>query len=532
MPTEEVVLQLAAEASLSAAQVNRWFSRRALLKDTVVGQLPRAGRVAAAAEAEVGSAGVPSCAASDSRLQDLAPLADFGLDVEEEPRVGKTRADGASALGSWRKRLQKDRELVPSSDELVDGEDDAEGIADEEEDEAEEEHGAGDADEDIDAIARRVRLLGDPAGAPGSRDVQAGPSSSDSPRARVAERAVVTEDMRSSSDMVDWDMLTPQALHVVQQALKPRKQEYLVLENRPVGGSKEKVHEGPWFSGNAALGWAAVPDTEEMPRMADGTMMEWSNINTKLPSQEGYLPVDVDPPSEPALLVTSWDDMPRPPPDSDIVFQHPNWEADGRLAHASLVVGQVLEGYISDQHVYNGAFVDCGTEYNGCAARLQAPYLPLTRPFATRNIYVDERDWRALRDILDLDQPVKVRVRAVRNPQRFRFPLELDCLEPDVSSLLTVPPPAEPPIILYDDETIFDAALDAGREIPPEPDYEGMVQNVMEEVRQNFTPVSKPGEKKGKGKGKVSKEVARAVDIDEWEADPEEELDELSEEDV
>ena len=56
LPSEEVVLQLAAEASLSAAQVNRWFSRRALLKDAAVRQLPRTGREAAplAPEFEVG----------------------------------------------------------------------------------------------------------------------------------------------------------------------------------------------------------------------------------------------------------------------------------------------------------------------------------------------------------------------------------------------------------------------------------------------------------------------------------------------
>ena len=141
---------------------------------------------------------------------------------------------------------------------------------------------------------------------------------------------------------------------------------------------------------------------------------------------------------------------------------------------------------------------------------------------------MDEQDWRQVRDILDLGEPVKVRVRAVRDPRRFRFPLELDCLEPDVSGLLTVPPPAEPPIILYDDETIFEAALDAGREIEPEPDYNLMVANVMEEVRQNFTPVSKPGEKKGKGKKVVKGEpVARAADDTEWVSEEEEDLEEL-----
>ena len=95
--------------------------------------------------------------------------------------------------------------------------------------------------------------------------------------------------MRSSSDKVDWDALTAQSLQVVETALQPRKQEWLVLSGKPVAGSKEAVHDGSWFTGNADLGWAALPDTEDMPRMVDGAMLEWANINTKLPNQEGYL---------------------------------------------------------------------------------------------------------------------------------------------------------------------------------------------------------------------------------------------------
>jgi hypothetical protein len=95
--------------------------------------------------------------------------------------------------------------------------------------------------------------------------------------------------MRRSSDKVDWDALTAQSLQIVETALQPRKQEWLVLSGKPVAGSKEAVHDGTWFAGNADLGWAALPDTEDMPRMVDGAMLEWANINTKLPNQEGYL---------------------------------------------------------------------------------------------------------------------------------------------------------------------------------------------------------------------------------------------------
>ena len=177
----------------------------------------------------------------------------------------------------------------------------------------------------------------------------------------------VTDEMRRSSDKVDWDALTPQALAVLETALKPRKQEWLVVDGKPVPGSKQSVHDGGWYTGDAKLGWAALPDTEEMPRMADGSMLEWANINTKLPNQEGYLEVDVEAPSSPDLRVLKWDDLPTPPMDEDIVFQHPAWEESGRTAHVALEVGQTLQGLIVDQHLYHGAFVDCGAEYNGCA---------------------------------------------------------------------------------------------------------------------------------------------------------------------
>lgn len=99
----------------------------------------------------------------------------------------------------------------------------------------------------------------------------------------------ITEEMRRSSDKVDWDALSSRSLQIVEAALQPRKQEWLVVEGKPVPGAKGKPHEGAWFEGDPALGWAALPDTEEMPRMVDGSMLEWANINTKLPSQEGYL---------------------------------------------------------------------------------------------------------------------------------------------------------------------------------------------------------------------------------------------------
>ena len=100
-----------------------------------------------------------------------------------------------------------------------------------------------------------------------------------------------TDDMRRMADKIDWKRLTPQAREIVESSLKPRKIEWLVESGKPVPGAKGKVHEGPWIGGDPKLGWTQVPDTMEMPRLDDGTLVEWTNVNTKQPHQRGYLPV-------------------------------------------------------------------------------------------------------------------------------------------------------------------------------------------------------------------------------------------------
>ncbi len=74
---------------------------------------------------------------------------------------------------------------------------------------------------------------------------------------------------------------------------------------------------------------------------------------------------------------------------------------------------------------------------------------------------MSEPDWIRVRDTLDLGCEVTVRVREVRDPVRFRFPLELECVTPDVAHLISRPPPDYPPINLYDDEDIYEAAVRA-----------------------------------------------------------------------
>ncbi len=74
---------------------------------------------------------------------------------------------------------------------------------------------------------------------------------------------------------------------------------------------------------------------------------------------------------------------------------------------------------------------------------------------------MSEPDWIRVRDVLELGEKVTVRVSQVRDPVRFRFPLELECVSPDVSELLSRPAPDFPPINLYDDEDIYEAAVRA-----------------------------------------------------------------------
>jgi hypothetical protein len=99
------------------------------------------------------------------------------------------------------------------------------------------------------------------------------------------------EELRRLNDTLDWEAMTTDAIDAVQTSLKPRKQEWLVLDGKPVPGAKEKIHDGAWWEGDAALGWAAVPDTVDLPRYVDGSMLEWANINTKMPHELGYLEV-------------------------------------------------------------------------------------------------------------------------------------------------------------------------------------------------------------------------------------------------
>ena len=163
--------------------------------------------------------------------------------------------------------------------------------------------------------------------------------------------------------------MTPAAIEAVKSSMQNRKQEWLVLDGKPVPGAKEAVHEGPWDEGNPALGWASVPDTADLPRYVDGSALEWANINTKGANEQGFLDVDIEPPQsvdgeEPIIL--RWDDLDMPEDDGDVVVFRRNWEAEGRTPLKDIQVGDTLTGEVVFRHLYHGAVVDVGAEFDGC----------------------------------------------------------------------------------------------------------------------------------------------------------------------
>ena len=111
-----------------------------------------------------------------------------------------------------------------------------------------------------------------------------------------------------------------------------------------------------------------------------------------------------------------------------------------------LTIGEELEGKIVSLELYHGALVDCGCETDGL-------------------IPISEDDWPDLVDTLTMGTKVKVKVKAVHERWwRFRFPIELDILSPNVGHLIKTHPHEDgPPINIYSGETVPYANMDAGR---------------------------------------------------------------------
>ncbi|PQP98060.1 protein PLASTID TRANSCRIPTIONALLY ACTIVE 10 [Prunus yedoensis var. nudiflora] len=79
--------------------------------------------------------------------------------------------------------------------------------------------------------------------------------------------------------------------------------------------------------------------------------------------------------------------------------------------------GQICEGKVTAIHLYQGAFVDIGGVYDG--------WVP-----------IKNNDWYWIRHHIKVGMPVIVEILAKRDPYRFRFPIEMRFVYPNIDHLI------------------------------------------------------------------------------------------------
>ncbi|KAG6589398.1 Protein PLASTID TRANSCRIPTIONALLY ACTIVE 10, partial [Cucurbita argyrosperma subsp. argyrosperma] len=110
--------------------------------------------------------------------------------------------------------------------------------------------------------------------------------------------------------------------------------------------------------------------------------------------------------------------------------------------------GQICEGKVTTLHLYQGAFVDIGGVYDG--------WVP-----------IKGNDWYWIRHHIKVGMPVMVEILAKRDPYRFRFPIEMRFVHPNIDHLV-FNRFDYPPIFHRDDDSNPDEVRrDCGR--PPIP---------------------------------------------------------------
>jgi hypothetical protein len=238
--------------------------------------------------------------------------------------------------------------------------------------------------------------------------------------------------------------------------------------------------------------------------------------------------VDLDPPDVNYVHDVLWDDMEQPEDVSHATrVDHENWQRQGRLPLEDVHVGQLVQGFVACQHLYFGAYIDFGGQYDGCGTRCASSFR--SAHCAGRLVYIGEKEWPHVRHILDLGKRVTCRVRRILDPVRFRWPVELSCVSPDVSFAVRRRAPMHPAIWIYTDETYMEAAIAAGRPMRPEVDEEAILEEVRKEVRENF--VAPPELRSGTAaKPPKAAAVAKSARVEEAIADEEE--DELADDDM
>ena len=72
-------------------------------------------------------------------------------------------------------------------------------------------------------------------------------------------------------------------------------------------------------------------------------------------------------------------------------------------------------------------------------------------------VWVSQEDWPGVEDVIELGRAVDVVVTAVRDPALYRYPLELQCVDPDLTGLLpNTRTPTDAPLVFPLDTTEAD----------------------------------------------------------------------------
>ena len=205
---------------------------------------------------------------------------------------------------------------------------------------------------------------------------------------------------------------------------------------KPVGPANELEEKTEWIEGG---GWDALPN-HEIVSAVDGRSLNYVGVNN-----DQHVPRDLWKLDSPATRDTlevaeeiSTDEIPRG------ALRHIGDLSRMQLQH--LKVGDLLEGEVVATELYHGALVDVGCETDGLIA-------------------ICESEWGGVRDSLPLGTKVNVKVKAI-HPKwwRFRFPIELEVLTPQIGHLLTKHPHEDgPPINIYSGESVPYAHWDADR---------------------------------------------------------------------
>lgn len=114
---------------------------------------------------------------------------------------------------------------------------------------------------------------------------------------------------------------------------------------------------------------------------------------------------------------------------------------EGRTPIQCFKVGDIIEGQVSAMMYLYGALIDFGADFDGCVAccttHVHVYCTTTTIPYSL--VPVIEKQWtEEINELLDVGAPVKARIHAIRDTEWFRFPVQLEIIEPAIGHTLYV----------------------------------------------------------------------------------------------